>query len=117
VNETYKGIPYRFERRRYGATGTMRFFTWLHYQDTVTLEWKTYGDPWPKPRLNRAELTEALDKIFGSSLRIGDRVRLHTGMIARVESHQGDEIGVSIEALGGKVYVIPPKAINGLEAA
>lgn len=72
-------FEYMFERRRYGATGTMRFYTWLLYRKIGTLEWQTYGDPWPKPRLNKRELSEALDNITFRVLNVGDCVRVERG--------------------------------------
>jgi hypothetical protein len=65
VIDEYKGIRYKFERRRYGSGPSTRFFTWLMYRTPNTgPEWESYGDPWPKVRLNKKELQAALDDII-----------------------------------------------------
>src|ERR1700676_3121612 len=57
----------------------MRFYTWMLYRQLGSLEWKSYGDPWPKARLNKRELSEALNKITCRLLLPGQRVRLESG--------------------------------------
>lgn len=60
-------VEYYFERRRYGTGPSIRFFTWLNYRVKPSKEWQTYGDPWPKVRLNKTELAEALADIKSKS--------------------------------------------------
>lgn len=107
--ETWHGIEYFFSRRRYGTGANQRTFTWLYWRKAGSSEWLAYGgDPWMKIRLNKKELAKALHNIQARTLQIGDRVRLHTGAEARVESHPGNDIGVSTEH---GVFVVPPTAI------
>lgn len=77
--ENYLNLEYTFERRRYGATCTMKFFTWLNYRVKGSQEWHTYGDPWPKARLNRRELRDALHDIVTRTMKPGTRVRTTNG--------------------------------------
>jgi hypothetical protein len=69
--ETFGVIRYKFERRRYGTGPSTRFFTWLVYRtpNTPDHEWETYGDPWPKVRLNKKELEAALEDIASKMQR------------------------------------------------
>jgi hypothetical protein len=57
---TNGNIEYYFERRRYGSRA---FFTWLNYRVKPNTAWKSFGDPWPKQHLSRAELQSALAEI------------------------------------------------------
>jgi hypothetical protein len=103
-----------FERRHYSSTGTMRFYTWLIYRQLGSLEWQSYGDPWPKPRLNKRELTEVLDKITFRLLQPGQRVRMATGAPATIVSkHEPDFAEVFIVKLenGSQQFEVPAKAI------
>lgn len=78
-------FEYDFERRRYGATGTMKFYTWLKYRVPAdpakpnATPWQSFGDPWPKPRLNKKELEAALDEILTRTIPIGSRVQTVNG--------------------------------------
>lgn len=110
--ETFMNIRYQFTRRRYGRKRSIKFFTYLEYrvQTDPAGEWHTYGDPWPKARLNKQELNEALHNIVSSTLRIGDRVRLNTGAEARIVSKQGYALGVVIHDLE-EVFVVPSTGI------
>jgi hypothetical protein len=110
--ETFMNIRYKFERRRYGHSKSTRFFTWLTYRtpSTPNHEWETYGDPWPKVRLNKAELNEALHNIVSSSLRVGDRIKLNTGAEARVVGKSGYDLHVVLlNGLKG-TFTIPSTA-------
>src|ERR1700688_1244154 len=78
----YLNIEYDFQRRRYGCTSTMQFYTWLMYRGPAdpakpnATPWETYGDPWPKVRLNRTELNKALADILTRVIKPG--ARIHT---------------------------------------
>ena len=84
---TYLNIEYSFERRRYG---TMKFFTWLIYRVKGSQEWQSYGDPWPKARLNRAELNEALNTIVVRATKPGTLVRTQLGGARIVDANGGN---------------------------
>jgi len=96
--ETFMNIRYKFTRRRYGHGSSVKFFTWLEYRTphTPEHEWETYGDPWPKARLNKQELSEALHNIVSGSLRIGDRIRINTGAEALVQGFSDHDLIVYI---------------------
>lgn len=109
--EKFMNISYKFDRRRYGHGKTTKFFTWLMFRTPFTPdhEWETYGDPWPKVKLNKKELDEALHNIVSSFLRIGNRIRLNTGAEAQVVSKQGYNLGIVVHGLSD-VVVIPSTA-------
>lgn len=77
--ESYLNFEYTFERRRYGGGRSCRFFTWLKYRVKGETAWETFGDPWPKPRLNKVELQAALNDIACITIKPGMRVRTHLG--------------------------------------
>lgn len=83
----YLNIEYSFERRRYGVA---KFFTWLNYRVKGTQEWLSYGDPWPKARLNRHELIDALNSVVVQSTKPGTRVRTQLGEARIVDADGGD---------------------------
>ncbi len=70
--QEYQNIEYMFKRRRYGSRvcGTTRFFTWLMWRKAGSpgAGWETYGDPWPKVKLNKKELKVALDDIIATKV-------------------------------------------------
>ena len=107
-------FEYMFERRRYGATGTMNFYTWLIYRKVGSLEWQSYGDPWPKPRLNQRELKEALGKITFRLIVPGQHVRLSTGATAVVnakhEENFHEVLTVTLEELN-KTFEVPASVV------
>lgn len=107
----HRHIEYGFERRRYG---TCRFFTWLMWRPKGSepgTPWQSYGDPWPKARLNKQELQEALAIIFLRTLNVGDTVRVQTGAVGQVVSiceTRGDEgagVRVDFPEYGGTYFV------------
>jgi hypothetical protein len=110
--ESFMNIRYKFSRRRYGHGKSVKFFTWLEYRVATDPagEWKTYGDPWPKSRLNKQELNEALHNIVSSTLRVGDRIRINRGSEARVEGHSGYDLIIYVPDFD-QVFTIPSTQI------
>lgn len=102
-------FEYRFERRRYGRA---QFYTWLNYRiiDDPESAWQPFGDPWPKPRLNKIELAKALDEIALRTIKPGSIVTTVLGtaeitgvstlqpgcFMAKMENMEGRELSLGV---------------------
>lgn len=106
-------FEYDFKRRRYGRA---QFYTWLLYRVPANpakpnaTPWETFGDPWPKPRLNKIELAKALDQIALLTIKPGSIVTTVLGaaeitgvstlqpgcFIAKMENMEGRELSLGV---------------------
>lgn len=104
-------FEYHFERRRYGVA---KFFTWVLYREVGTTEWKSYGDPWPKSRLNKKEVGEVLGNITLRILPAGTRVQTHNGPATILGTQEHGLFTAKLDYFSQQTLGLSPHMIEGI---